>query len=1026
VWPVDEGEKVKQDDLNHWARTDSRNPVWDGSSIQVFGGRNEVVGFQVILEAAGSGATGVDVRLENLQGPGYVIANTGGAGDPMNFVGKRIEVFVESYINVTSRSRWGGTWGWSRPQPESEHMGWLPDALVPVEAPNKSPANGTGGAPFPIRAGRTQGVWIDVYIPPDAPAGLYSGTVQVLQNGSVTHQLPVTLQVYGFILPDSTHFQTMFVHGGAIERHGVSAGSPQWWSLFQKYMKVFHRHRINFNQGNKTPSEFDTHMKGFYTGASYTSAYQYEGPGNGVGNNTYGIGMYDQPDGGMFSGFWPNTQAAWQAAADAWEQWFLTNAPTVARFKYMIDEPSPTQYAQILERAGWIHNSPGVGKNLKTYCTVKIDSRLFGAIDYWSLTGQSGYDPGDGYPVGYIGNLARQRQATGEKIAFYNGTRPGYGVPELLDNFLADNRVNPWIAFKYNIDQYFLWQVGEALQASPAKNIWVDYYLNWGSATVKNWGEGTYIYPGEDAVFPGDSRGVVGPIVSMRMKNFRRGMQDYEYLWLARQAGVPEDSILAILNSVVPAALDEVVQDAQPRYAERGYPYENARRRLAELLSGSAHNVNSPTGSLRITPTTVPAGGGTVTIEWNSQNAERAILDNGVGEVSLNGSMEVYVPESRVFRLVLQNAQAQRTIAASVVVTPAQMPAGPNVVPNPGFENGTTSWVFHTDGTGSFSNATPGFFDGQAGKIEITGTGTNVQLYQTNIPLKPGIVYRLSFQAKSSTGHDVQVSVFRHDAPYTEYGVSRRQLDLGPTWRKFSFEFLPQNISAAVADARLQFWLGSHAVAGDVYTFDDVTLQEVGTTFSPELPPPGFVSPAPGSYDSPSHVRLTWRTIEGAESYHVQISTAEHFSGLVVDEVVADTALEIGPLEGSTTYYRRVLSRGPRGESAFCQVCSFGTTSFKTSVGGSGAGDNGFVLHQNYPNPFNPTTVIRYHLPSSSDVSLRVYNALGQVVLTVVQGNRDAGSHEAIVDASGLPSGLYFYRLSALGLLETKRMVVVR
>ncbi|MCC6398530.1 MAG: carbohydrate binding domain-containing protein, partial [Bacteroidetes bacterium] len=881
--------------------------------------------------------------------------------------------------------------------------------------------------PFPIGAGRTQGIWIDVYIPPDAPAGSYTGTVQVLQNSSVTHQVPVTLQVYDFTLPDTTHFHTMFAHGGAIERHGATAGSPHWWSLYQKYMHVFHRHRVNFNQGNKTPAQFEAYMKGFYTGTAYTSGYGYDGPGTGVGNNAYGIGVYDQPDRGFDSGFWPNTREAWQAAADAWETWFQANAPTVSRYKYMTDEPEASEYAVIAERVGWIRSSAGPGKNLKTYCTVKMDSRLFGMIDYWALTGQSGYDPGDGQRVGYIGSIARSRQALGEQIAFYNGTRPGYGVPELLDNVLADNRVNPWIAFKYNVNQYFLWQIGEALQATPPKNTWVSCYMDWGSQTVKNWGEGTYVYAGEDAVFPSDSRGVTGPIVSMRMKNFRRGMQDYEYLWLARQAGVPEDSIMAILNSVVPAALDEVTQTAQPQYAERGYPYEHARRRLAELLSGSAHDVNSPTGSLRITPTTVPAGGGSVTIEWNSQNAERAFLDNGVGEVSLSGSTEVYVAESRVFRLVLQNGQAQRTIAASVVVTPAAMPAGPNLVPNPGFENGTTSWLFHTDGTGSFTNAAPGFFDGQAGKIEITGTGANVQLYQTNIPLKPGSVYRLSFQAKSSTAHDVQVSLFQHDAPYAEYGVSRRQFDLGPTWRKFSFEFLPQNINTAVSDARLQFWLGSHAVAGDVYSFDDVTLQEVGATFSPELPPPaGFVSPAPGSYDSPSHVRLTWRLIEGAESYHVQISTTEQFSSLIVDEVVADTALDVGPLQGSTTYYRRVLSRGPRGESAFCQVCSFGTTSFKTSVNGTGVGENGFVLHQNYPNPFNPTTVIRYNLPRSSDVSLRVYNALGQEVLTLVQGNQAAGSHEAIVDASGLPTGLYFYRLAALGLLETKKMVVVR
>ena len=83
-------------------------------------------------------------------------------------------------------------------------------------------------------------------------------------------------------------------------------------------------------------------------------------------------------------------------------------------------------------------------------------------------------------------------------------------------------------------------------------------------------------------------------------------------------------------------------------------------------------------------------------------------------------------------------------------------------------------------------------------------------------------------------------------------------------------------------------------------------------------------------------------------------------------------------------------------------------------------------LHQNYPNPFNPSTTIRYGLPSRSHVVLTVYNTLGQQVATLVQGEQEAGFHEAVFDASGLASGVYLYRLQAGDFLQTKRLLLLR
>jgi hypothetical protein len=84
------------------------------------------------------------------------------------------------------------------------------------------------------------------------------------------------------------------------------------------------------------------------------------------------------------------------------------------------------------------------------------------------------------------------------------------------------------------------------------------------------------------------------------------------------------------------------------------------------------------------------------------------------------------------------------------------------------------------------------------------------------------------------------------------------------------------------------------------------------------------------------------------------------------------------------------------------------------------------TLYQNYPNPFNPTTLISYAILTRSRITLGVYDVLGRIVRPLVEETQDPGIYEAQFDASGLASGIYFYRLSTGSFVQTKKMLVVR
>ena len=85
-----------------------------------------------------------------------------------------------------------------------------------------------------------------------------------------------------------------------------------------------------------------------------------------------------------------------------------------------------------------------------------------------------------------------------------------------------------------------------------------------------------------------------------------------------------------------------------------------------------------------------------------------------------------------------------------------------------------------------------------------------------------------------------------------------------------------------------------------------------------------------------------------------------------------------------------------------------------------------FQLEQNYPNPFNPATIIRYALPHAGPVHLIVYDVRGRAVTTLVDRRQPPGTYTVGFDATGLPNGVYFYRLEAEGFVEVRSMLLIK
>lgn len=543
VWATDDGEKIKEDaPASSGLAIGANNPVWSpGAPIRLFATRNETVAFQVVI-AADEPLASVTVDVEALDV-------------------KSIDRFVEHVFDVSRQSGGkdaGESLGWEIGSAPANHKytGRMPDALIPIAiAPAWSPY------PMSIGAKKNGVVWIDLAIEKTKPPGLYKGNVVVKSGGSAIATLPLELDVIDAVLPDRPVRTMLYFHASEIEkRMGKEATAAATKQLFQ----LLHRHRISPLHGARAPEDVSGALDAL-DGSLYTANSGYEGPAQGMGDGVLSIGTY-----GTLGE--PNAEKlrTVEAIADVLAQKNLF--ATTDAFVYAMDEDCRSPFAAKWKTLLAGSSNPNV-KKLRVGWTCS-EAAASQPVDI--AIQHAAYDAAE---------TAKARRM-GKEVWAYNGHLPQTGT-FLTDAPATSPRVNGWLSAMLDIGRWYYWESTFWFDWNKGGKGPYDPFVT--AETFHNadgdWamGDGVLVYPGRQVEpFANHSLGFDGVIPSIRLKNWRRGIEDAGYYQLAHAAAPAKAE--AIAKALLPRVMSDAKKGAPPSWPEEGKPFFDARKSLAALI----------------------------------------------------------------------------------------------------------------------------------------------------------------------------------------------------------------------------------------------------------------------------------------------------------------------------------------------------------------------------------------------------------------------------------------------------------
>ncbi len=676
IWANNGEDKVTQDELRASTNPSAvTNSVWDGKKINLFGARNETTSFCLVLESPNQTAANVSARFNTLTGPGDAKIHsrpTSGNG-VLNWVDRPIELYYVRYLQIKGigqllyedyderhiperlRRPWtgegfpvAGTDWTDRP----DHNKYYPDIAIPLEL---QPS-------FNIAKNKNQCIWVDIYIPKSATPGIYTGSIEVTEGYHPATQVPVNLRVRNFTLPDKPSLKTMLVLGyEEINQRYVGEPYPNApekleisRKVLDKHFQMAHRHRISLIGGEEDATDQPNANWGpRLSGQLFTPAQGYDGPGVGLGNRIYSIGLYSKWT-------WKDEgEAGMHGHTNAWVNWFDSNASDTDYFLYLIDESD--NFPQIEQWASWINSNPGPGKKMPSFATMDI-------LDGVDKTPSLDIPCAANYHATTLMVNAAAQQLSGnpdKHLCQYNGLRPYTGSFATEDDGVA-LRVIAWSQFKKKIDfNWFYWASTyyDNYQGGTGQTDVFNSAFTFGAisgydsvAGETGWnysnGDGVLFYPGTDKIYPAESYGLDGPIASLRLKHWRRGIQDGDYLTLA--AAINPDAVNAIVQRMIPTVLWEygVDEPTDPSYIRTDISWstdpdkwETARTELANIIEGNS----VPTYSLAHNQwhqISLPCNPGT------NKTAADIFADDGLGDYGSSWAMWSYETSTNRYKEV--------------------------------------------------------------------------------------------------------------------------------------------------------------------------------------------------------------------------------------------------------------------------------------------------------------------------------------------------------------------------------------
>jgi len=531
--------RVRQDEI-----------VTGTDAVDICGARGEFESFQVVVTAIGTNLQGISAEMSSLKKETKECIPT-----------KSVSIYREVYVPV----RYGSPRATVPP-------GLIADPLVPLvdpytDRPVREPrwrdrrleGSRFGGTGFDLWRDRHQPLWVDVEIPQDAAPGVYRGALTVRATSAKAARIPVRLTVWDFVLPDGPTHENHFGGFSYMGRyHKLDQNSDQYHRLEDKYIAMMAAHRINPPLPRLLHPEVAADGSAVFDGEIDRRINEFV--------ERYRVTNIEVPRAPF-----PDVLAANRSKAlryyRSWYAYLKKKGWADRAYLYMLDEPNDKEaYERVRQLGALVHEAEPNLRRLvveQPYSQNSDWGSIDNAVDIWCPL------------FGFLHEPSIKRvQNAGDEVWSYTALcqkAPSYH-PEYeevksedppywqIDFPVLSYRIAPWLNRRYGVTGLLYWAA--VYWSSPQRNPWDSPGFR-----IRFNGEGALFYPGEDA-------GIEGPVASIRLKNLRDGMEDYEYFALLDKRRCS-------------AVVDEIIRSAVPTWGT----WNQDPHRLLELRKALAMEI---------------------------------------------------------------------------------------------------------------------------------------------------------------------------------------------------------------------------------------------------------------------------------------------------------------------------------------------------------------------------------------------------------------------------------------------------